>query len=119
MLISRGCYPGSCSNYSSSCCFLPRSIHPFYVLVDPILIVYFVLIPVALARSLLNDLQCSQGGMGPNMPFPPQGPMGFSQPRPPLMGFGGRPLMMGTVPHDVMLDPDEEVHYQHPPFVQD
>uniref|UniRef100_A0A8C5F9T0 Serrate RNA effector molecule homolog n=1 Tax=Gadus morhua TaxID=8049 RepID=A0A8C5F9T0_GADMO len=35
--------------------------------------------------------QGEESGMGPNMPFPPQGPMGFGQPRPPLMGFGGVP----------------------------
>ncbi|XP_060912471.1 serrate RNA effector molecule homolog isoform X3 [Labrus mixtus] len=34
------------------------------------------------------------GLLSPNMPFPPQGPqgpMGFGQPRPPLMGYGGGP----------------------------
>ncbi|KAJ3588979.1 hypothetical protein NHX12_009830 [Muraenolepis orangiensis] len=39
-----------------------------------------------------------QGGMGPNMPFPHQGPqgppglLGFGQPRLPVMGFGGGPV---------------------------
>ncbi|XP_041865205.1 serrate RNA effector molecule homolog isoform X2 [Melanotaenia boesemani] len=35
-----------------------------------------------------------QGLLSPTMPFPPQGPqgpMGFGQPRPPLMGYGGPP----------------------------
>ncbi|KAK1882329.1 Serrate RNA effector molecule like B [Dissostichus eleginoides] len=34
------------------------------------------------------------GLLSPSMPFPPQGPqgpMGFGQPRPPLMGYGGAP----------------------------
>ncbi|KAM3869449.1 serrate RNA effector molecule homolog [Diretmus argenteus] len=35
-----------------------------------------------------------QGVLSPNMPFPPQAPqglMGFGQPRPPVMGYGGGP----------------------------
>ncbi|KAM4620980.1 serrate RNA effector molecule homolog isoform 2-T2 [Polymixia lowei] len=35
-----------------------------------------------------------QGVLSPSMPFPhqaPQGPMGFGQPRPPVMGYGGGP----------------------------
>uniref|UniRef100_A0A1A8KGB5 Serrate RNA effector molecule homolog (Arabidopsis) n=1 Tax=Nothobranchius kuhntae TaxID=321403 RepID=A0A1A8KGB5_NOTKU len=32
-----------------------------------------------------------QGLLSPILPFPPQGPMGFGQPRPPLMGYGGPP----------------------------
>lgn len=35
---------------------------------------------------------CLTGLLSPSMPFPPQapqGPMGFGQPRPPLMGYGG------------------------------
>uniref|UniRef100_A0A3Q2DCY0 Serrate RNA effector molecule homolog (Arabidopsis) n=1 Tax=Cyprinodon variegatus TaxID=28743 RepID=A0A3Q2DCY0_CYPVA len=35
-----------------------------------------------------------QGLLSPTLPFPPQGPqgpMGFGQPRPPLMGYGGPP----------------------------
>ncbi|XP_071391021.1 serrate RNA effector molecule homolog [Centroberyx affinis] len=37
-----------------------------------------------------------QGVLSPNMPFPPQapqGPMGFGQPRPPVMGYGGTALL--------------------------
>uniref|UniRef100_A0A3Q3M2W1 Serrate RNA effector molecule homolog (Arabidopsis) n=1 Tax=Mastacembelus armatus TaxID=205130 RepID=A0A3Q3M2W1_9TELE len=36
------------------------------------------------------------GLLSPNMPFPPQGPqgpIGFAQPRPPLMGYGVRPIL--------------------------
>lgn len=35
---------------------------------------------------------CPTGLLSSSMPFPPQGPqgpMGFGQPRPPLMGYGG------------------------------
>uniref|UniRef100_A0A8C9X2W7 Serrate RNA effector molecule homolog (Arabidopsis) n=1 Tax=Sander lucioperca TaxID=283035 RepID=A0A8C9X2W7_SANLU len=37
------------------------------------------------------------GLLSPSMPFPPQGPqgpMGFGQPRPPLMGYGGIPFFL-------------------------
>lgn len=49
-------------------------------------------------------LLCSTGLLSPNLPFPPQapqGPMGFGQPRPPLMSYGGKSW---DVRHHVLMN---------------